>query len=150
MVNWLSGKAVIVTGAARGIGLAIARRFVRAGALVTMADIDEHLLEHEVEALAGEGDDGRALAFAGDLREKLSMTNLVAATIDAYDRIDVLVNAGRLLVASDPLDPEADRLEASLRQNVTANLRLSQIVARRMIELAEGEAPEPATGRSST
>ena len=72
------------------------------------------LLEREVEALAGEGNDGRALAFAGDLREKLTMTNLVAATIDAYERIDVLVNAGRLLVASDPLDPEADRLEASL------------------------------------
>ena len=142
MVNWLSGKAVIVTGAARGVGLAVARRFVRAGALVTMADMDEKLLEQEVEALGREGGEGRALAFAGDTREKLTMTNLVAATIDAWERIDVLVNAGRLLVASDPLDPEADRLEASLRQNVTANLRLSQIVARRMIELAEAEAPE--------
>ena len=71
------------------------------------------------------------------------MTNLVAATMDAWDRIDVLVNAGRLLVGSDPLDPEADRLEASLRQNVTANLRLSQIVARRMIELAAAEGAEP-------
>ena len=143
MVNWLSGKAVIVTGAARGVGLAVARRFVRAGALVTMADMDEKLLEQEVEALGREGGEGRALAFAGDTREKLTMTNLVAATIDAWERIDVLVNAGRLLAASDPLDPEADRLEASLRQNVTANLRLSQIVARRMIELAEAEAPEP-------
>ena len=114
MVNGLAGKSVIVTGASRSIGLAIARRFVRAGASVIMADTDEDLLEHEVEALAGEGYDGRALAFAGDLREKLSMTNLMAATMDAYDRIDVLVNAGRLLVASDPLDPEADRLEATL------------------------------------
>ena len=144
MVGGLAGKSVIVTGAARGIGLAIARRFVRAGAWVTMADMDEEALEHEVEALAGEGWDGRALAFAGDLREKLTMTNLMAATMDAYERIDVLVNAGRLLVASDPLDPEADRLEATLRQNVTANLRLSQMVARRMIELAEGDGPEPA------
>ena len=141
-MTWLSGKAVIVTGAARGVGLAVARRFVRAGALVTMADMDEKLLEQEVEALGREGGEGRALAFAGDTREKLTMTNLVAATIDAWERIDVLVNAGRLLAASDPLDPEADRLEASLRQNVTANLRLSQIVARRMIELAEAEAPE--------
>ena len=141
-MTWLSGKAVIVTGAARGVGLAVARRLVRAGALVTMADMDEKLLEQEVEALGREGGEGRALAFAGDTREKLTMTNLVAATIDAWERIDVLVNAGRLLAASDPLDPEADRLEASLRQNVTANLRLSQIVARRMIELAEAEAPE--------
>jgi 7-alpha-hydroxysteroid dehydrogenase len=141
-VTWLSGKAVIVTGAARGVGLAVARRLVRAGALVTMADMDEDLLEEEVKALAAEDGEGRALAFAGDTREKLTMTNLVAATIDAWERIDVLVNAGRLLAASDPLDPEADRLEASLRQNVTANLRLSQIVARRMIELAEAEAPD--------
>ncbi len=142
MLNWLSGKSVIVTGAARGVGLAVARRFVRDGALVSMADTDEKLLDREVDALNEEGNDGKALAFAGDLREKLSMTNLVAATIDAYDRIDILVNAGRMLVASDPLDPEADRLEASLRENVIANLRLSQIVARRMIELAKAEAPE--------
>jgi 7-alpha-hydroxysteroid dehydrogenase len=143
MANWLSGKAVIVTGAARGVGLAAARRFVRAGALVTMADMDEVLLEREADALSREGGEGRALAFAGDTREKLTMTNLVATTIDAWERIDVLVNAGRLLVASDPLDPETDRLEASLRQNVTANLRLTQIVARRMIELAGTEEPEP-------
>ncbi|HET9069881.1 MAG TPA: SDR family oxidoreductase, partial [Amaricoccus sp.] len=143
MANGLSGKAAIVTGAARGIGLATARRLVRAGAHVTMADMDEKLLEQEVEALLAEGNEGRVLSFPGDTREKLTMANLVAATIDAWDRIDVLVNAGRLLVGSDPFDPEGDRLEASLRQNVTANLRLGQIVARRMIELAEAEAPEP-------
>ena len=86
--------------------------------------------------LGAEGFDGRAQAFVGDLREKLSMANLMAATLDAHEGIDVLVNASRLLVASDPLVPEQDEFDATLAQNVTANLRLSQIVARRMIELA--------------
>jgi 7-alpha-hydroxysteroid dehydrogenase len=144
MVDGVSGKSVIVTGAARGIGLAIARRFVRAGASVMCADIDVARLEREVEALQGEGFDGRAQAFAGDLREKLSMTNLAAATLEAYDGIDVLVNASRILVASDPLVAERDGLEAALAQNVVATLRLTQIVARRMIELSATEAPGPA------
>ena len=135
---------MVVTGAARGIGLAIARRFVRAGASVMMADIDEARLEREVEALTAEAYDGRALAFVGDLREKLAMANLVAATIEAFDGIDVLVNASRVLVASDPLSPERDGVEATLAQNVVATLRLSQIVARRMIELRSSEAPGPA------
>ena len=144
MANGISGKSVIVTGAARGVGLGIAQRFVRAGASVMLADIDEARLEREVVTLQGTGYDGRAQAFVADLREKLSMTNLAAATLDAYDGIDVLVNASRILVASDPLVAEKDGLEETLAQNVIATLRLSQIVARRMIELAAGEAPGPA------
>ena len=140
-----TGRSVIVTGAARGVGLAIAERFVRAGASVVCADIDEVRLEREVGMHRARSDyPGRAQAFAGDLREKLAMTNLVAATLDANDGIDVLVNASRVLVASDPLNPEGDRLEATLAQNVTATLRLTQIVARRMIEIAGTEEPGPA------
>jgi 7-alpha-hydroxysteroid dehydrogenase len=144
MANELAGKSVIVTGAAHGFGLAIARRFVRAGAAVVMADHEEAKLASEVAALTDEGLDGRAIAFVGDLREKLSMTNLMAATIDANDGIDILVNAARLLVPSDPMAPEADRFEETMQHNVLANLRLSQIVARRMIERAAEEAPGPA------
>ena len=139
-----TGRSVIVTGAARGVGLAIATRFVRAGASVVCTDIDEGRLEREVDCLGDMGYPGRARAFAGDLREKLAMTNLVAATLDANDGIDVLVNASRVLLASDPLSPDGDRLEATLAQNVTATLRLTQIVARRMIEFATAEEPGPA------
>jgi 7-alpha-hydroxysteroid dehydrogenase len=142
MASGLGGKAVIVTGAARGIGLASARRYMRAGASVMMADMDEKKLEAEVESLGTQGFDGRALAFVGDLREKLSMTNLMAATLDAFEGIDVLVNASRLLVSGDPLNPDADRFEETMAQNVVANLRLSQIVSRRMIEMAEAEGLE--------
>jgi 7-alpha-hydroxysteroid dehydrogenase len=135
---------VIVTGAARGIGLSIARRFVRAGALVMMADADEVRLGREIDTLTGEAYDGRAVAFVCDLREKLSMTNLVAATLDAHDGIDVLVNATRLIQRSDPLSPDGDGVETALAQNVMGPLRLSQIVARRMIELGQAEEPGPA------
>ncbi len=143
MANGLTGKSVIVTGAANGVGLAIARRFVRAGALVMMADLDESQLEFEVESLTAEEYDGRATAFVGDLREKLTMINLMASTLDVHEGIDILVNASRTLVRSDPLSPEADNFEETLALNVTANLRLTQIVARRMIELAEAEGAVP-------
>jgi 7-alpha-hydroxysteroid dehydrogenase len=143
MASGLTGKSVIVTGAARGVGRAVARAFVKAGASVMLADVDETRLETAVETLTEAGLDGRATAFACDLREKLAMINLMAATMDAHEGIDILVNASRLLVASDPLDPDADRLEETLAQNVTANLRLTQIVARRMIALGTEATGEP-------
>lgn len=144
MVGEFAGRSIIVTGAASGIGLAIARRFVRGGASVLMTDVDEKRLEAEVAAIAEESFPGRCQAFVGDLREKLTMTNLVAATIDAYDGLDVLVNASRRVVPSDPLNPEADGLETMLTENVLGTMRLSQIVARRMIALGQEEEPEPA------
>lgn len=140
MASGLSGKSAIVTGAADGIGLAVARRLVREGARVMMADADEELLATEVEALGQAGYEGQATAFAGDLRQKLATANLMAATMDAHEGVDILVNGARLLAVSDPLRAEGDRLEEVFAQNVTANLRLSQVVARRMIELAEAEA----------
>jgi 7-alpha-hydroxysteroid dehydrogenase len=143
MASTVAGKSVIVTGAARGIGLAIARRFVAAGARVMLADMDEARLAHEVAAISDSAQDGRATAFFGDLRQKLTMTNLAAATLDAYEGIDVLVNASRVLVRSEALVAEADGLEETLAQNVSATLRLTQIIARRMIELSAAEEETP-------
>ena len=125
----ISGKTAIVTGAANGIGLAIARHFADRGANVMFADLDEDKLAHEVGAKA----DGPLRWFAGDLREKLTLTNLVSATIDAFDRVDILVNAARQVVVSDPLCAEDDGVELLFRQNVLTALRLSQAVSKRMI-----------------
>lgn len=130
----ISGKTAIVTGAANGIGLAIARHFADRGANVMFADLDEDKLAHEV----GDSADGPLRWFAGDLREKLTLTNLVSATIDAFDRVDILVNAARQVVVSDPLCPEDDGVDLLFRQNVVTALRLSQAVAKRMIRQTEG------------
>ena len=141
MGEGIAGRSAIVTGAARGIGLAVARRLVRAGAVVVMADPDERRLEVEAASLNEDGLPGRAVAFSCNLREKLSMTNLLASALEAQDAIDILVDANLLAAPSDLLDPGADGLEAALAQNVVARLRLAQLAARRMGALAAEEDP---------
>ena len=131
----IAGKTAIVTGAANGIGLAVARHFADHGANVMFADVDEQRLIKEV----GESrEDGNVRYFAGDLREKLTIANLLSATIDAFEGIDILVNGCRQVVTSDPLDPEDDTLDTMLAQNLKTSLRLSQYVAKRMIKQSEG------------
>lgn len=143
----ISGKTAIVTGAANGVGLAIARHFAEQGANVVCADMDEAKLIEEFgeNPEAGQDDssseDGRNIRiFSGDLRKKLTIKNLISATIDAFDRVDILVNASRQMRTSDPLDASDDTVETLLDQNLMTSLRLSQHVAKRMIQQAEAEA----------
>ena len=133
----LSGKSVIVTGAATGVGLAVAQRFAEAGAKVTMVDADEDLLESEAAAINETEPEGEAQTFHGSVEEKLCMTNLIATAIGSYDSIDVLVNANRMLYSAKPLESEAEKFEAILSENVIANFRLSRMVALRMMEIEE-------------
>lgn len=131
----IAGRTAIVTGAANGIGLAIARHFVDQGANVMFADMDEDRLRDEVgeEARA----EGPVWLFGGDLRQKLTIANLLSATIDAFDRVDILVNASRQCMPSDPLSAEDDSMEVMLQQNLMISLRLSQLAARRMLAEAD-------------
>lgn len=131
----IAGKTAIVTGAANGIGLAVARQFADNGANVMFADIDEAGLIDEV---GKDREEGNIRYFVGDLREKLTIANLLSATIDAFDSVDILVNACRQVIRSDALDPEDRAIETMLNQNLMTSLRLSQYVAKRMIKQAEG------------
>lgn len=127
----IAGKTAIVTGSANGVGLAIARHFLEQGANVMFADIDEDRLIVEVGRT-----DGPARYFAGDLRQKLTIANLVSATVDAFERVDILVNASRQVVSFDPLRIGEDGVEQMLDQNLLTSLRVSQMVAKRMIASA--------------
>lgn len=131
----LEGKTAIITGAANGIGLEIARHFSDHGANVMLVDMDEEKLSDEVESIDGDGTNVRS--FSGDLREKLTVANLLSATIDAFDSIDILVNASRQVLPSNPLDESEDHFEELFQQNVLANLRVTQAVAKRMIAQAK-------------
>lgn len=135
----IDGKTAIVTGSANGIGLAIARHFLDRGARVMFADMDEDRLEAEVGADARA--EGAVRLFAGDLREKLTIANLLSATIDAFDRVDILVNASRKVVLADPLKPSEDCVDEMIQQNLMTGLRMSQMTAKRMMAQAPAEGP---------
>ena len=132
----LAGKCAIITGAANGVGLAIARRFVVAGANVVLSDMDEENLVEETKILSDKNTD-KVLAFCGDLREKLTIKNLLASTLDNFGSVDILINASRQVLTSNTLNPEGDNFDKLMHQNVSVNFRLSQAVARRMITQAQ-------------
>ncbi|ABG30927.1 oxidoreductase [Roseobacter denitrificans] len=127
----ISGKTAIVTGAANGIGLAIARQFADRGANVMCADIDERRLAEEWGDLS---EDSNLRYFGGDLRQRLTIANLVSATIDSFDRVDILVNASRQVLETDALDFEDTSVSILLEQNLMTALHLTQQVAKRMIK----------------
>ncbi|CUH78747.1 SDR family NAD(P)-dependent oxidoreductase [Tropicibacter naphthalenivorans] len=132
----IEGKTAIITGAANGVGLAIARHFANKGANVMLADMDEPQLVRE----CGEDcEDANMRYFAGDLRERLTMANLLSATIDAFDRIDILVNASRQMAPSDPFDVEDETVEQLISQNLMTSYRMTQMVANRMIKQAKDQ-----------
>ena len=127
----INGKTATVTGAANGIGLAIARQFADRGANVMCADMDEKKLSDE---WGEHSDDGNLRYFAGDLRQRLTIANLVSATIDGFDRVDILVNASRQVMETNALDVEDTSVSVLLEQNLMTALQLSQQVAKRMIK----------------
>ncbi len=132
----IKGKTAIVTGAANGIGLAIARHFIDQGANVMLADIDEDKLCEESDAIGSE----QAQCFGGDLSQRLTIANLQSATIDAFDRVDILVNASRQIIPTNPLDIKEDSVGVLFQQNVLANLRLTRSVAKLMLKQAKADA----------
>lgn len=145
----IAGKTAIVTGAANGIGLAIARHFADLGANVVCADIDEEGLRKQWgdNPEDEESSTSNIRIFAGDLREKLTIANLLSATIDAFERVDILVNASRQMALTDPMDPDNEAVQTLLDQNLMTSLRLSQLVAKRMIhqgqDLSEDDKDQP-------
>jgi len=89
----LENKVVVVTGAAGGIGSAIARAFARAGATAVIADLDLAAAEQVAQGLVRDG--GRAIAVAMDVASEAQVNAAMSGVIDQFGRIDVLVsNAG--------------------------------------------------------
>ena len=88
----LSGRAAVVTGAARGIGRAIAVTLARAGAAVAVTDLpaDAGLLEEVVSEISRAG--GRAVSQPGDVSRRSDVDSVIGACLRSFGRIDILVN----------------------------------------------------------
>jgi NAD(P)-dependent dehydrogenase (short-subunit alcohol dehydrogenase family) len=143
----LTGKTAIVTGAAGGIGYAVAERFLREEARVVIADIDGpqgKRAEKDLEKL------GDVRFVKTDVARRLDVHNLVAATIDAFGDIDVLVNNAGIVHAAEFLELREEDFDRVLNVNLKGSFLAGQAVARFMVDKVEkGGAPGTIINMSS-
>ncbi|KVF32740.1 SDR family oxidoreductase [Burkholderia vietnamiensis] len=104
----LAGKVAAVTGAARGIGAAIAHAFAREGACVALLDVDVEHAQRTAAAIAAEVDGARVLALHADVTRQDSVRVALARTEAEFGPLDVLVNNAGINVFADPLTMSDD------------------------------------------
>jgi len=109
----LEGRIAIVTGAGRGIGAAIARRFAEEGARVVVAELDADSGEARAEQVRQAGHE--AVAIQTDVGDTASVERMVAAVVDGLGPPDVLVNNAGINVFHEPLSMPPDEWERCLR-----------------------------------
>ena len=131
----LHGHASFVTGAARGLGLAIAQGLAQAGASVALADIDPGV-EAAAAALRAQGH--AALALALDVRSEAAFTAAFERAREAFGAIDVLVNNAARTPGGSLWDVSADEWDDVLATNLRGSFFGCRIAARHMRERGSG------------
>lgn len=129
----LNGKVALVTGAARGIGFATAQELISRGAQVAVVDLEAHA----AEAAATRLDDARAIGLAADVTDRGAMQQAVAATVERFGGLDVVVaNAGIAARAATFRAAASEGFERVLDVNLmgvvrTVDAALPEVVRRR-------------------
>ena len=128
-------KVALVTGAARGIGLAVAKRFLGEGYRVALLDIENELLEASVKAL---NDPDNTLAVHADVSDAAAVEKAFAAVQACFGRLDALVNNAGIAVFKPLLDTTQQEWERVLAVNLTGPFLCTQAAAPLMREHGGG------------
>ncbi|KIN70427.1 Sorbitol dehydrogenase [Sulfitobacter noctilucae] len=129
----LAGKTALITGAARGIGLAFAKAYIAEGARVAIADIDIDRARAEAERIGP-----AAIAVEMDVTRQPSIDAGIAATVEAFGRIDILINNAAIFSAAPIVDITSADYDRVFDINVKGALFTLQSVAKQMIAQGHG------------
>ena len=128
----LDGKVAIVTGASQGIGAACAERLAREGARVVLCDVNTAQGQSTAADIAKTG--AKASFVACDVSKAADVAKVVAAALDAYGRIDVLVNNAGVLDDAPFLDLATEEFDRIIGINLRGAFLMGQAVARQMVK----------------
>jgi len=141
----LSDKTALITGAARGLGLAIAKRFIEDGAKVVLSDIDE---KAGVEAAKSLGPQAHFVVC--DVGDAKAVDALVKATVEKFGSLDILVNNAGIVSPADFLDVKEADFDRVLRVNVKGSFLAGQAAAKQMVaQIKAGKKPGAIINMSS-
>ena len=132
-MNRLEGKTALITGAARGIGLAFAEAYLAEGARVALADIDLASARTQTDRL-GEG----ALAVEMDVTQQASIDVAIDTTVAHFGQIDILINNAAIFTAAPIVEITRADYDRCFAINVAGSLFTLQAVARHMIARGQG------------
>jgi NAD(P)-dependent dehydrogenase (short-subunit alcohol dehydrogenase family) len=135
-VALLEDKAVVVTGAGRGLGRAYAEQAAAAGALVIVNDIDLDEAEQVAHGIRGAG--GTALASGASVADAEGAQGLIRRCVEEFGRIDGLVNNAGLAHHALPWDEDFERVRRMVEVNVLGSLFCAIAASRPMREQASG------------
>jgi NAD(P)-dependent dehydrogenase (short-subunit alcohol dehydrogenase family) len=130
------GKAVLITGGSRGLGLVLAREFAREGAKLAICARDEKGLHHAAGDLILRG--ANVLPVACDVSDRAQVENLVRTVTDHYGGIDVLVNNAGIIAVGPMETMTLDDYEQAMRVNFWSALYTALAVLPQMRERGEG------------
>lgn len=130
----LTGRVALVTGGASGIGAAIAEMFAAKGARIAVVDLLEEAAATKATAI-GQG----SQAFTCDVSDPAAVAATVAAVIDTYGRIDILVNSAGVVALAPAEDLPFSAWETTMKVNLTGTFLMSQAVGRHMLDAGSGK-----------